>query len=164
MTAMTTAPTSPTSTDLGAFTRPWLLISTGAVALNGALQFVGSRSHPDPVVRDTWLQDLTATLVVAAVAALLSYTLAVWALRGGSQRHTRAVAGLSVFAILLTPLLWFSAAPVIVAAAAILLGVATGATRRHGQRTAARSLALVAGLCAVAALAVTVGGTIAEAL
>lgn len=161
---MTTMTATDDATETGSFTRPWLLISAATVAVKAVLQYFGSRLDPDPAIRASWVQDLTATLMMAAIAGGISYGVAAWALRGDAPRQTRAVVGLSIFAILLAPVFWFSAAPVIVAAAAVILGLTTGVTRRDGGSTAARSLAIVASLAAVATLTVTIGGTIAEAL
>lgn len=146
------------------FTRPWVTITAVVLVISGVLQFVGSRFDPDPLIRDSWVQDLVGSLSASVIFAVMAFAVAVWARRGSRRRQTRAVIGLSIATIAITPVLWFSAAPVIAAAAAIQLGITTGVTERDGGSTAARSLTLLAGMVALAAVVVIAAGTILEVL
>jgi hypothetical protein len=146
------------------FTRPWATVTAGVLAISGVLQFLGSRFDSDPAIRDAWVQDLVGSLSASLFVAVMAFGVAVWARPGSRRRQTGAVIGLSIAAMLITPVLWFSAAPVIIAAAAIQLGVTTGVTTRDGGSTTARSLTLLAGMSALAALVVTVAGTLLEVM
>lgn len=160
---MSTATTTDAFTDRTTPRRArWIVLSIAATVFWGVAQVASSRADDDPAIRELWLQDLTAILVLAGIAFGVSYVVMAWAHRGGPTRHTRTVTALAIIAIVATPLFWYSAAPVILAGAAATLGTETGVTQRHGGSSAARVVVIIGALAAVATFAVVVAGTIAE--
>lgn len=125
-----------TPTGDGFFQR-WAAMAGGVLALVVASQVIASRLDDDAEVREAWLTDVYAVLVASLLFGGIALLFARRALKGPERRQERTVIGLSVFAAVLAVVGWWSAAPHLVALAAILLGRQTGAVDRSGGARAA---------------------------
>jgi hypothetical protein len=150
--------------DRGRFTR--IVLGGGVVllAVNLVGQVVASRGDDDPAVREAWLQDVIAVLIASLLFAGIAFAVSFWAMSGSPTRRARAVVGLSVLALLLVPVAWWSSAPALVALQAVALGAVTGTTSRHGGSSAARALSIVAAVAAIALFVFVVAVTVVEQL
>jgi hypothetical protein len=144
-----TAPTADRPATVDRFTRVYTLATLGLTALSMVVQAVASRGDDDIDVRESWLSDVVAVAVASLLFAAIAYFVARRAIQGDARRQARTVIGLTIFAVVLAPLGWWSAGPMLVALAAILLGRMTGATDRNTGSSGARTAGIVAILVAV---------------
>ena len=160
MTHMTTAPQEHAVDEQGRFTRPYLVWVAAATALSAAWQVVNSLADDRQEIRDSVLTDTIAVVVASLLFAAIAGGLALRALRGPTTRAARTTVGLGVLAVVLAPISWWNAAPMIVAVAVVLLGRATGVDRSGAPRAAS----VVAKVLVVALLAFLVVANVVERL
>jgi hypothetical protein len=140
----------------GAFTRRSAVFAAALIVLFGVFQLLTSWVEPDPAFRAVWLEDLTAQVVAGVLAAAVVVPVGRWVAGREWHAQVRGVIGLAAGATVLGPLVWWSAAPAILAAGAVVLGQVTGVTAREGGAGAARLLALLAALVAATTVVVIV--------
>ncbi|HUR14473.1 MAG TPA: hypothetical protein VM097_08255 [Mycobacteriales bacterium] len=133
-----------------AFYRPWLTWSGGLLVLTAVGQVIASRNDDDLEVRESWLSDSVFVVVATVVFGAIALLFARRALAGDERRQERTVIGLTVYAVVLGVVGWFTAAPHAAGLAAVLLARATGA----GQRSAGAKAATVISLVVVVGLTV----------
>lgn len=150
--------------DHGAFRRPFLSAAAVVTPIWLVLQVIASRGDDDRDVREAWLSDLVAVAVAAALFGAIAYVVARRAMTRDTQSQSRTVVGLTVFAVVLAPIGWWSPAPVLVALAAVLLGRATGVTRGPAAAGGARIASVLATIIAVGLFAFITAVVIAEQL
>lgn len=165
-----TSLTAPSSTedaayvDAGGFRRPFLIAAVALTPVWLVLQVIASRNDDDREVREAWLTDLYAVAVAAVLFGAITYFVARRAMGRSTQSQSRTVVGLTVFAALISPVAWWSPAPVLVALGAVLLGRATGVTRGPGATIGARVAGVLATVIAVGLFAFVNAAVIAEQL
>ena len=160
MTHMTTAHEQDTIVERGRFGRPYLVWVAGTTALSAVWQVVNSLADDRQEIRDSVVMDTTSVVIASLLFAAIAGGLALWALRGSSDRAARTTVGLGVLAVLLTPISWWNAAPMIVAGAVVLLGRASGVDREGAPRAAS----VVATVLVVALLVFLVVANVVERL
>jgi hypothetical protein len=135
--------------------RSWL--RWGAVLLGIALasQVVASLTDDKQDVRDAWLADTAFVLVASSVFGAIALAVAVRGAAGDRQRQSRTVVGLTVLAVVLSVVGWFTAAPTLTALAALVLGRATGVTDRDTGTGAARAASVVSTVVVLGVLVFT---------
>lgn len=136
-----------------------------AVLLGIALitQVVASLTDEEQDVQDSWLTDALFVLVASALFGALALFLAARAAASGDrQRQSRTVVGLTVLAALLGVVGWFTAAPTLTAAAALVLGRSTATTDRETGTTAARASAVVSTIVVLGVLVFTIATLVVE--
>ena len=146
------------------FRRPFLLAAAALTPVWLVLQVVASRNDDDREVREAWLTDLYAVAVAAVLFGAITYFVARRSTQRSAQSQSRTVVGLTVFAALISPVAWWSPAPVLVALGAVLLGRATGVTRGPSASTGARVASVLATVMAVGLFAFVNAAVIAEQL
>lgn len=142
----------------GGFVRRLGTAAVIGLVVYGAMQVASSQTEPDPAIEALWLQDLTAQVVIGVLAAGIALLVGRWAAGRDRRSRIRGVVGLGLGAVVLGPLVWWSAAPALLAAGAIILGNLTGVIERDDGSRAARSVALLAGLVGAATFTVLAVG------
>jgi hypothetical protein len=150
--------------DTSRLIRPLAAWTAGLTACYVVGQAISSRSDDNPSVRADWVTDCIAVVIASLLFATIAGAVAVWATRGDRSRQSRTVVGLTVFAVVLSPIGWWSAAPALVAVTAVLLGRATGVADRTDGSSAARTASIVATLLAVALFVFVWATLLVEAL
>lgn len=145
-----------------AFTRRLAMIVPALIGLFGVFQLLTSWVEPDPAVSELWLEDFTAQIIAGLLGAAVALPVGRWAAGREWRGQVRGVIGLAAGAIVLGPLVWWSAAPAILAAGAVVLGQVTGVTAREGGAGAARMLALLAALVAATTATVIIVSTVVK--
>jgi FtsH-binding integral membrane protein len=134
-----------------------------ALVVYAGAQLLTSAAESDPEIRELWLEDLTAQSVIGLLAVGVALFIGRWAARRDRRARVRGVIGLAACAVVVAPLVWWSAAPAVLAASAITLGDVTGVNDRERGSGPARTLTLLAGLAAAVAFTIVTVSVIVKA-
>ena len=127
-----------------------LALAVGAVATWAEARWSGD---------DEYLtSDLVGITVFAVAGVVVVALLDVWALHGGATRVRRVVVGSAVAAVVVLPLMWWNAVPVVLAASVLALA------SRPGREGSPRWAHLVAVLVIAVVVALWTGSTVAGLL